>query len=84
VATLVNKIIWGRGGGGGDQYVNLEFNFTENTWITQNLSLGTTKSTQVDIINSTYSMEIEYLISNGHSPANLANSSTRQKFAKFL
>jgi hypothetical protein len=23
-------------------------------------------------------------VSNGHSPANLANSSTRQKFAKFL
>ncbi len=25
-----------------------------------------------------------YIISNGHSPANLANSSTRQKFAVFL
>jgi hypothetical protein len=25
-----------------------------------------------------------FWLSNGHSPANLANSSTRQKFAKFL
>jgi hypothetical protein len=31
-----------------------------------------------------FTLEFEFSLSNGHSPANLANSSTRQKFAKFL